>query len=753
MPAKRETRVVKIIVDAKSANKETAKLHRQMERLNKSTRSITESIFRFQMGMQALASFLAVREIADLADKYTILHSRLKLVIKSQEDLKIVQKDLNTLASDVFTDVGSVAKAYTDLQLKVKGVSLTHKDAIKVVRTMAQSFRVSSSTAKEASSATLQLMQALSSGKLQGDELRTLKESNILLLNAIGEEYKRVKGLSKDAQLNLKELGAQGAITPTIIINALKKAAPEFEAQAAKLELTFSNIFVVATNKLAVFIGSLEAAGKLKGLKSTMLDLAKSADSLAVGFGSFVAAFASVKILKLIKNFRALNTVMLRNPILAIAAAVAILATYFFQLGKETTVVNGKVLKNLDLWMEMARLIKNDLATAFEKLFASLKKTFNVGLEEWGKIWEAIKPFANWLLNLPFIFLELIKALKNVLPKATQLISSFFLNTMEAARQAFSGNFLAAQDLLGAAGDMNEKLGAELEKSWNKALIGVVRTFGKDRVSQFSTLGSGLGSSFAKAFAGGVKELDKWWEGLKNKAAANLEGIKKKTDETLNNKDSKEKVRTFWDDARKGLQDYASSISDWSKQVSDLFVNTMKNFEDAMVKAVTTGKLEFKALADSIIADLARIMVRKNITGPLAQSLAKMLPTANAMGNAFVGGSVVPFAKGGVVNTPTFFPMRGGVGVMSEFGQSEAIMPLQRDRTGALGVSATGTAQTNVFIENYSGQNAQVNETVGADGTKNIRVTIGQVVKDGLANGQYDRVLNGAFGLRRKGTR
>lgn len=753
MPAKRETRVVKIIVDAKSANKETAKLHRQMDRLNKSARSVTESIFRFQMGMQALASFLAIREITELADKYTILHSRLKLVTKSQEQLMTVQKDLNALASDVFTDVGSVAKAYTDLQLKVKGVALTHKDTIKVVRTMAQSFRVSGSTAKEASGATLQLMQALSSGKLQGDELRTLRESNILLLNAIGEEYKRVKGLSKDAQLNLKELGAQGAITPTIIINALKKAAPEFEAQAAKLETTFSNIFVVATNKLAAFIGSLEAAGKLKGLKSTMLDLAKSADSLAVGFGSFVAAFASVKILELIKNFRVLNTVMLSNPILAFASIVGVLAGYMFQLGKETQIVNGKTVKNLDLWMEMAKLFKNELVGGLEGLWKNFKEGSSI-ISAWIlSVWKAIRPLVNFILNIPRIVKEVFVGAGNVVTAFSRSLLGVFTGAAKAAAQFKRGNYFdAAGAFLGAAADALSGQQA-IEDAFSNATMAVSKAIDSDTLSTISALGADLGNSLTKAFFGGAAELDKWWENFKKKAAANLEGIKEKTQQTVDDPATKEKLRGFWDDARKGLQDYASSISDWSKQVSDLFVNTMKNFEDAMVKAVTTGKLEFKSLADSIIADLARIMVRKNITGPLAQSLAKMLPTANAMGNAFMSGSVVPFAKGGVVNTPTFFPMRGGVGVMSEFGQSEAIMPLQRDRTGALGVSATGTAQTNVFIENYSGQNAQVNETVGADGTKNIRVTIGQVVKDGLANGQYDRVLNGAFGLRRKGTR
>lgn len=59
--------------------------------------------------------------------------------------------------------------------------------------------------------------------------------------------------------------------------------------------------------------------------------------------------------------------------------------------------------------------------------------------------------------------------------------------------------------------------------------------------------------------------------------------------------------------------------------------------------------------------------------------------TAFAKGGVVAGGRVTPFASGGVVAAPTYFPMRGGLGVMGERG-SEAIMPLARGPDGRLGV-------------------------------------------------------------------
>lgn len=70
---------------------------------------------------------------------------------------------------------------------------------------------------------------------------------------------------------------------------------------------------------------------------------------------------------------------------------------------------------------------------------------------------------------------------------------------------------------------------------------------------------------------------------------------------------------------------------------------------------------------------------------------AGLRPLETMLGNAVSGmaGRLVPFAEGGVVSQPTYFPMGGGMGLMGEAG-SEAILPLKRGADGALGVAASG---------------------------------------------------------------
>lgn len=78
-----------------------------------------------------------------------------------------------------------------------------------------------------------------------------------------------------------------------------------------------------------------------------------------------------------------------------------------------------------------------------------------------------------------------------------------------------------------------------------------------------------------------------------------------------------------WSDgAVRGLEDYATAAADVASGVEEAFQSGFQGMEDALVRMVSTGKLEFSDLANSIISDLARIAIRQQITGPMAAGLS-----------------------------------------------------------------------------------------------------------------------------------
>lgn len=117
------------------------------------------------------------------------------------------------------------------------------------------------------------------------------------------------------------------------------------------------------------------------------------------------------------------------------------------------------------------------------------------------------------------------------------------------------------------------------------------------------------------------------------------------------------------------------------------------SFGVKLVNAFAGAVIHGRKLSD-VLKGLALSLAQTALTSalrPLGQLLGGLFGSVvgNAKGNVFAGGRVTPFAAGGIVNSPTLFPLRGATGLMGEAGP-EAIMPLARGRDGKLGVRGGG---------------------------------------------------------------
>jgi lambda family phage tail tape measure protein len=103
--------------------------------------------------------------------------------------------------------------------------------------------------------------------------------------------------------------------------------------------------------------------------------------------------------------------------------------------------------------------------------------------------------------------------------------------------------------------------------------------------------------------------------------------------------------------------------------------------------------------------------------GSLDSNIAQYAPLMNANGNAFGANGIIPFASGGIVNSPTLFKFASGgamrTGLMGEAGP-EAIMPLKRGADGKLGVAGGGgSGTTNVTVNVDASGSSQVSGNPG----------------------------------------
>ncbi len=132
------------------------------------------------------------------------------------------------------------------------------------------------------------------------------------------------------------------------------------------------------------------------------------------------------------------------------------------------------------------------------------------------------------------------------------------------------------------------------------------------------------------------------------------------------------------------------------------------SFGSKLVNSFAAAIVHGKSLSD-ILKGMVLSLSQQALSAalkPLGNLMGNMFAGlfANAKGNVFSGGQVMPFADGGIVNSPTLFAMRGGTGLMGEAGP-EAILPLSRGSDGALGVRGGGATHVTVNISTPDVQN------------------------------------------------
>ena len=155
----------------------------------------------------------------------------------------------------------------------------------------------------------------------------------------------------------------------------------------------------------------------------------------------------------------------------------------------------------------------------------------------------------------------------------------------------------------------------------------------------------------------------------------------------------KSKTDNIWQEMKMGgrsmFQDLEKSANNWAKNTKQIMQSTTGAMSDALTDFIMTGEMQWKDFTQMVVKQITQIMMQYLMLQAIktAAGIPGMpsISSASAQGNVFSDGKVQPFAKGGVVDQPTVFPMANGAGLMGEKGP-EAVMPLTRTSGGDLGV-------------------------------------------------------------------
>lgn len=202
--------------------------------------SIFKKLSKFSMigsMIGGITGGLSFAGLAKASDENSLRNSRLKMVTNDVGGLK--QKTF-AAAQSSGADYGAQLDSIAKLKMLTNGL-FNDNEAVKFTSTLDKAFKVSGTSAEEAKSAMFQLNQAMTSGKLQGDEFRSVMENAPILAQKIAESM----GVS---MAQLKKLGSEGKITSDVIKNAVLGSAGEIESKYKDMPLTFGKVWQQAQN-------------------------------------------------------------------------------------------------------------------------------------------------------------------------------------------------------------------------------------------------------------------------------------------------------------------------------------------------------------------------------------------------------------------------------------------------------------------------------------------------------------------------
>ena len=224
-----DTSIVVKLIDETRAGFQS--INSNLSTLDNNTSALKSSFDGLKTAASAFVGVLASKAAIDFIDTIQTMDNRLKLVTKSQGELNTTFAGLFDVAQKTRAPLTETVDLYAKLAQNQQVSRQSSEDLRKVTEAFTTSLAISGTSGQAAAGAITQFAQAMASGKLQGDEFRSMAEANPKLLAIISEQT----GIARE---NLKELASKGFLTAEIAATALKQALPELQGEMANTDVT-----------------------------------------------------------------------------------------------------------------------------------------------------------------------------------------------------------------------------------------------------------------------------------------------------------------------------------------------------------------------------------------------------------------------------------------------------------------------------------------------------------------------------------
>lgn len=563
--------------------------------INKAEKSVndfeqkgTASANRLGTAFAAIASAAVVGKILEFGDAFTIINNKIASVTDTAEQSSSAFNLIKTVANDTRSELGAVGDLFTKLTIATSEMGASQEEVAQITSTFSKALKLAGTDSAGASSAILQFGQAMASGKLSGDEFKSLMETSPVFMRKLADSLDTPIG-------NLKELASEGILTADVILQATKEMADSVDEEFGDTVPTISESFVVLKNKVIEMFGAFEQNtglfGKISaGLITLSENLGTVGKVMAIAFGAAVAK----NVFTLVKAMQAMNVVTKLSVVLQTARAAlmgpagwAAIAAGVVATGAAMVLMNKVTAEGNEL-AEEGNDIKNAAdADADEREGKDKERTAKQIMRQ-KELTEAAAKTAEEDKKIAERKAERDKRDED----------------RKAERHA--KELLRAQELFEQAQIKLEYDLIDIENQTAKIGLSDVEI---EQLETKNELNREREEGLAKIAAMNITDEEK--NELMMKLNELYDEQIEKIVETIAATDEQQKMfSTGWTNA---WEKYKQDANDNAKMAHDLFNTFAGGMEDAFVKFIETGKLSFKDLINDMLKAIVRFMAKQAV--------------------------------------------------------------------------------------------------------------------------------------------
>ncbi len=252
---KAQTEISKVGKTSKSTSRDIKAMDGSVKSSGKSYETTTTKTSKFNLSLVALAvsaGVVAVK-LKETIDAYTLIERQIKRSETTQDGFNRRFEELLDLSNAVGADLQSTVSLYARLEFATRDLSLGQAKTLQITETLTKAFKSTGLSSSETASAVLQLSQAFASGRLQGDEFRSVSENAPIILQALSKELGVTVG-------QLKALSSEGKITSEVLANAVLNSAEGIDSEFIRITgntKTMDEGLAVARNGFLKLVGAM----------------------------------------------------------------------------------------------------------------------------------------------------------------------------------------------------------------------------------------------------------------------------------------------------------------------------------------------------------------------------------------------------------------------------------------------------------------------------------------------------------------